>query len=298
MRSCDKIEKVQLSGLPKLQRLDLGYNKIKEIVLSDMPELQELTLSNNNITDVSELVGLENLKDVHLRKNPVENIEVLDFVEKVTYDKVEVTVTQVPTATPEPTPITDIPLTEEYFPDANFQKYLYEYADTNKDWVLTLEEREAVLRIQNDFADYDKDALWNEGYADVVYEGPEYDRYLVPLSKVTNLQGIEYFPNLYEIQLVGIKLDIEMSELVITNPKLEIFYLSYDGTVATIDLTACKNLRTCVVDCGEETKPEILLPEPLEVTPLEKVSPYGTIYYDCVIGETAWDWLSGEYRNR
>lgn len=210
----------------------------------------------------------------------------------------ELTAIPMPTATEPPmlTPLADIPLTEEYFPDANFQKYLYEYVDTNKDRILTLEEREAVLRIQNDFADYDKDALWNEGYADVVYEGPGYDEYLVPLSKVANLQGIEYFSNLYEIQLEGV--DLDMEELVITNPKLEIFCMFYQGNVKNINLTDCEKLRTCVVRCCSEMKPIILLPEPLEVRTLEKVHSYGTTYFDCVIGETAWDWLSGEYRNR
>ncbi len=50
-------------------------------------------------------------------------------------------------------------LNEEKFPDELFRQYLYLYVDTNQDRVLSLEEREAVTRIRNDDADYDKDAF-------------------------------------------------------------------------------------------------------------------------------------------
>lgn len=588
----NQIERVQLSGLPKLQRLDLGYNKIKEITLSDMPELWELQLWNNNITDVSGLAGLESLREAHLSSNPVKNIEVLGFVEKVTYDKVEVTMTPVPTATPEPTstPVStstpeptplptvtatpaptstptptpsptpagaialnashfpdeaflsflstyvdadkdgiltkkerdnliaidrndcladsgylteeekdgmweahravrsfegieqfekvkrmdlgdsnqtinklsvnnpeledlwmisnsiqevsvqnvpklkkivistenadlqsdfawesfenleelrvdyvkvdmaaltqietltsidleycdvswpeskvdfsklteleyfdmcpsqkkdvrivdcldfsgceklskvrivdgvareiilpsrdvtlyywptdgaehcqftfaddiepefpaglqegDVLLNAENFPDEFFRQYLFLYVDANQDNVLSLAERESVVRIKNDFADYDESAGWNEANSDSAYEGPEIDKMVMCLENMKNLQGMEHFPNLYEIQLVGLHLDTEIRELVLANPNLEIFDLRYQGKLETIDLTACEKLRTCVVNCRAEVKPSILLPEPLTVTPARG--------YDCVVGETAWEWLVGD----
>lgn len=192
------------------------------------------------------------------------------------------TVTPEPAATAVPTPITDIPLTEEYFPDANFREYLYEYADTNKDRILSKEEREAVNRIQNGFADYDKSAWWNEGNADVDYYDYMSIKYLYPLCDTENLQGIEYFPNLYEIQLVGMTVN---GDVTVTNPEMGVFALCYSGDAITIDLTACEKLHTCVIDCSSETKPTILLPEHLEFATLEG--------WDCVIGETARLWHSG-----
>lgn len=202
------------------------------------------------------------------------------------------TQTPIPTETPVPTPVTDIPLTREYFPDVNFRTYLYEYADTNKDRILSWEEREAVIRIQNDFDDYDRSASWNEGNADVEYYDYITTKYLMPLCEVENLQGIEYFPNLYEIQLVGMTMS---GDVTVINPEMGVFKLCYYGENITIDLTACEKLHTCIIDCYSETKPTILLPEHLVVTPLEKISPDGNIYYDCVIGETARQWLGGEW---
>ena len=76
-----------------------------------------------------------------------------------------------------------------------------------------------------------------------------------------------------------------MKEIVITNPKLEIFDLRFNGNVELIDLTACKSLRICVVDTTrdvdfvQETSPTILLPEHLEFYTVEGM--------DCVIGEPA-----------
>ena len=197
-----------------------------------------------------------------------------------------------PTETPTPTPVIDIPISEEYFPDVNFRTYLYEYADINKDRILSLEEREAVTRIQNDFDDYDKSASWNEGNADVDYYDYITTKYLMPLCDVENLQGIEYFPNLYEIQLVGMNMS---GDVIVTNPLLGVFKLTYEGDAITIDLTACEKLHTCVVCRSSEEKPTILLPKHLEVTPLERISPYGNTYYDCVVGETARQWHSGEW---
>lgn len=148
-----------------------------------------------------------------------------------------------------------------------------------------MEERESVIRIRNAFSDYDQDASWNEANSDTAWaDEPKVAKMCSYLDKITNLKGIEFFPNLYEIQLVSLKFDPELTELVITNPNLEIIELVYQAKFATIDLSNCNKLRTCVIRSKSEIKPSILVPETLEVTPL--------YLYDCAIGKNARDWIS------
>ena len=204
------------------------------------------------------------------------------------------TATVVPTESPVPTievtPIQDnddIELNKENFPDINFRLYLEKFVDLNQDDILSLSEREAVIRIQNDYADYDKSAWWNECHVDTAWwDEPEKAERCKYVDKIRNLEGIGYFPNLYEIQIRYIDLVPEITELVITNPNLEIFKMSF-GKEITIDLTACKKLRTCIIDFDSEIKPDILLPEHLELTPLNG--------YECVIGETARKWMLRDF---
>lgn len=205
------------------------------------------------------------------------------------------TATVVPTESPVPTmEITSVPdngnieLNKENFPDINFRLYLEKFVDLNQDSILSLSEREAVIRIQNGFADYDKSAWWNEGHVDTAWrDDPEIADRCEYLDKICNFEGIGYFPNLYEIQIIGFEPSPELKELVFTNPSLEIFKLTYGEEKITIDLSACKKLRTCVINCSSETKPEILLPKHLEVTPLND--------YECVIGETARKWMLRDF---
>lgn len=205
------------------------------------------------------------------------------------------TATVVPTESPVPTmEVTQLPdngdieLNKENFPDINFRLYLEKFVDLNQDSVLSLSEREAVIRIQNGFADYDKSAWWNEGHVDTAWrDDPEIADRCEYLDKICNFEGIGYFPNLYEIQIIGFEPSPELKELVFTNLNLEIFKLTYGEEKITIDLSACKKLRTCVINCSSETKPDILLPEHLEVTPLND--------YECVIGETARKWMLRDF---
>ncbi len=197
------------------------------------------------------------------------------------------TATATPSPTPTPTPVGMIAVNEETFPDENFRQYVYEFIDANQDWKLSIEEQEGVIRIKNRFTDYDKSAGWNEAHADTAWwDDPHTADMCWYLDEISDLRGIEYFPNLYELQL-SLNLTPEMRTVVLNNPALEIFDLSYKGMVESIDLTGCDSLRVCVIDCNSEVKPSILLPEPLVVTPLEKEGYYGTVYSDCVIGETA-----------
>ena len=132
-----------------------------------------------------------------------------------------------PEAVPTPMPaISGVPLDAEHFPDEGFRQYLYLYADTNQDSVLSQEEREAVTRIRNDHWDYDRDDDWNEANIDTEPDIEESDKFYYA-GKIQSLQGIEYFPNLYEIQLKGITFADEVTELFISNPKIEILEVNY-----------------------------------------------------------------------
>lgn len=53
--------------------------------LTDLPELGMLELDNNCITDVSGLTSLKDLYSLGLNGNPVENIELLDFIPDFDY---------------------------------------------------------------------------------------------------------------------------------------------------------------------------------------------------------------------
>lgn len=203
---------------------------------------------------------------------------------------VTVVLPESPVPTMELTPVPDngdIELNQTNFPDINFRLYLEKFVDLNQDKMLSLAEREAVIRIQNDYADYDKSAWWNECHVDTAWwDEPEKAERCKYVDRIRNLEGIGYFPNLYEIQISYMDLLPEITELVITNPNLEIFKLSF-GKEITIDLTACKKLRTCIIDFDLELNAEILLPEHLEVTPLNG--------YECVIGETARKWMLRDF---
>lgn len=138
-----------------------------------------------------------------------------------------------------------VALSEENFPDVSFRVYLYRYADTNKDNILSKEEREAVIRIQNDFWNYEESYEWNDiYYFDTEPEFEDYERYTAA-GRIASLKGIEYFPNLYEIQLKLLKLSPDVEEIVISNPKLKYLDLSFYGNVKKINLTGCKGLYMC-----------------------------------------------------
>lgn len=69
-------------------------------------------------------------------------------------------------------------------------------------------------------------------------------------DEIASLQGIEYFPNLYEIQLKGVALSEEAGKLCIRNPKLEILDLLYaPGELREIHLD-CPKLRYCSIVCS------------------------------------------------
>lgn len=151
---------------------------------------------------------------------------------------------------PENLPEGSIVLDAEHFPDAAFRQYLYLYADTNRDKVLSQEERESVTRIRNDHWDYDKDDAWNEANIDTEPDIEELDKFYYA-GNIQSLQGIEYFPNLYEIQLKGITFADEVTELFISNPKIEILEVNYKpGNVRAIHIN-CPELRYCILSCSE-----------------------------------------------
>ncbi|MBQ9119096.1 MAG: hypothetical protein IJY09_03440 [Lachnospiraceae bacterium] len=169
---------------------------------------------------------------------------------------------------------------EENIADFNLRSFLYGRIDGNRDGILRKEERAVLKHLCDDGYDYDRDVEWNEenewrGEDDISWD----------VRKITSLKGLEYFPELVQIQLETMELSSDVKEIVITNPKLEIFDLRFNGNVELIDLTACKNLRICVVDTTrdvdfvQETSPTILLPEHLEFYTVEGM--------DCVIGEPA-----------
>ncbi len=149
----------------------------------------------------------------------------------------------------------EIPLSEEYFPDIFFRNYLKLYVDTDYNLVLTQEEREKLVCIRNGKYNYDKDKEWNATYQNQIdwWEQEEFDC----ASRIKDLRGVEYFPNLLEIQLNGVRLEEGLTEIVITNPKLEIFSLQYYGNLTRIDLTACEKLRHCEVRNGSQDKTKI-----------------------------------------
>lgn len=169
----------------------------------------------------------------------------------------------------------------ENIPNPRLRCYIYEEVDTDKDNILTLEERAALTYFVDSGYNYDKD----KDDEDNVFKWKVEDDFSPYVYGINDLRGFEYFPNLVRLQLEHMKLSEDITEIVITNPKLEILDLQFNGNVETIDLTACKNLRVCVIDSTrdddfvQEVKPTILLPEHLKWQTVEGM--------DCVIGEGA-----------
>ncbi|MBQ9119097.1 MAG: hypothetical protein IJY09_03445 [Lachnospiraceae bacterium] len=172
----------------------------------------------------------------------------------------------------------DIWNSEENIADDGLRRYMYYRYDVNKDDILQKEERERFTDLFDDGYDY-------AGIAENEHEWKVEDDISWDVREITTLKGLEYFPELVRIQLETMELSSDVKEIVITNPKLEIFDLRFNGNVELIDLTACKSLRICVVDTTrdadfvQEVSPTILLPEHLEFHTVEGM--------DCVIGEPA-----------
>lgn len=159
----------------------------------------------------------------------------------------------------------------EYIADANFRCYLYSVLDKERDNVLTRQEREELTCFVDTGYNYDyaPDDEVNQ------FQWKVEDDFSPYVYGITSLRGFEHFPKLYRLQLKEMELSGEEREIVISNPELEILDLRFNGNVETIDLTACKKLRVCVIDSTrdaefvQEIAPTILLPEHLEFSTVE-----------------------------
>ncbi len=65
------ISEVSLSGLPQLTTLQLQDTNLSALSVSDMPQLTMLELSSTNISDISFLLELPNLQELHLHNTPL-----------------------------------------------------------------------------------------------------------------------------------------------------------------------------------------------------------------------------------
>lgn len=116
----------------------------------------------------------------------------------------------------EPEPTTEItfpdplPVNNEYFPDAHFLSYVHDNIDTDSDWFLSNEEREAVkvIEMNSDF-------------------------------ELTSLVGIEHFPNLTELSFEGAYVtSLDASK----NPALELIDC-FCNQITELDASGCSNLK-------------------------------------------------------
>ncbi len=111
-----------------------------------------------------------------------------------------------------------ISITEQYFPDETLRALLSDQFDADKDGALSEQERNSITAI-----------IVSDGY-----QG----------KKVTDLTGIEYFPNLTTLHCNGSQLtELDLSN----NPLLEILYCNYNQLTA-LDLSNNTNLT--VLDCS------------------------------------------------
>lgn len=169
----------------------------------------------------------------------------------------------------------------EYIEDGNLRCYLYYALDQEQDNILTLGEREGLTR----FVDTGYNYAYLPNHEENEYRWKVEDDFSPYVYGITSLRGLEYFPKLKCLQLEKMELTQDVREIVVKNPELEVLDLRFNGNVETIDLTACKNLRVCVIDSTrdddfvQEVKPTILLPEHLELETVKGM--------DCVVGENA-----------
>ena len=115
------------------------------------------------------------------------------------------TPTPAPTSTPTPAPTLtptpvlaegEIPLSEEYFPDEAFRGLLSALIDTDKNGILTLEEREQLTELRNTYFDMEgRDESSEYYYVNKPHNEFEEIMYFW-LNHVVSLEGIEYFPKL------------------------------------------------------------------------------------------------------
>ncbi len=114
------------------------------------------------------------------------------------------TPTPAPTSTPTPAPTLtptpvlaegEIPISEEYFPDEAFRGLLSALIDTDKNGILTLEEREQLTELRNTY--FDMEDSEDEEYYYVNDPHNEFEEIMYFwLNRVVSLEGIEYFPKL------------------------------------------------------------------------------------------------------
>ncbi len=154
-----------------------------------------------------------------------------------------------------------ISITEQYFPDETLRALLSDKFDADKDGALSEQERNSVTAI-----------IVSDGY-----QG----------KKVTDLTGIEYFPNLTTLHCNGSQLtELDLSQ----NPLLEILYCNYNQLTA-LDLSNNTNLTTLdcsnnqlrTLDLSKNTKLKNLYCEYNQLTQLDvsKNGDLGVLWCEC-----------------
>ncbi len=129
----------------------------------------------------------------------------------------------------------DIKINKSNFPDSNFRGYVSLMADSDNNGVLSLDERNAILTIKDTNYDPEASADYNDAHGDATFDG---EKWYELLSNTESFEGIQYFQNLYRIDISGIKL----KEVHLDNPNLEVLSLDCRN-LSDLTVGHCPKLR-------------------------------------------------------
>ena len=145
-------------------------------------------------------------------------------------DSPEAGAKDIPDVTPEVTPRgTDIPLTEEFFPDEVFREYLAENVDTGY-WTSDSEGDDIFIGENDGYLSLEERARVTE--INVSYKG------------ISNLTGIKYFPDLTYLDCSSNNL----SELDVSSRQALIWLYCSHNNLSELDVSSCSALG--VLDCA------------------------------------------------
>ncbi|MDY4671200.1 MAG: DUF5011 domain-containing protein [Oliverpabstia sp.] len=225
-----------LTGLPTPVMAQENTEVVQEAVVEENKTEQVPVEQETENADVQENITDKEQEEITPDKEPAENTETSKE------DLTEESAKQETPATPEKEVVTEdktvvenkntevkagnVAIDEVHFPDAEFRKYMSDMWDTDHDGELSEEERKKAERL-------------------IIYDNPA----------LKSLKGIEYFPNIWQIDChsTGLtELDLSKNEklswLWCGNTAIESLEIRNNPKLDTLICRGCENLETLIIE--------------------------------------------------
>lgn len=244
----DPFDMSDLSKFTNINTLIIEYQNIREIPdLSHLP-LIRVDFSNNSLTDVSGISECTEIKTLHLRDNPIEDLSALQNLDKI--EQLDISFTQVSDLSP----VVSDKLKALYMEYSNLEDFSVLKACPNIEDIrvsnATKEEIAQLSCIENlkNFSVYEGEVDSLEMFLNVPHlQGLE----LAGCAGLTSLEGIENFPELGFLGLAGTGISSFPEHFYHDN--LEVLELTGTSVTDFKALLRCPKLRNLYV--SEEVEP-------------------------------------------